>query len=179
MFLLDSFFCASYIASKLVSQLIFLNLAVANFITRNRTVIFYGICLAILLALLNWLKLRFIIIDHAFEIYIGAIALLFTAVGIWFGLKYTKPKTVIVNQILPDKNHFVFDEAKVAELSITKRELEVLQLMAEGLSNKEIADRLFLSLSTVKSHSNNLFDKLGVQRRTQAVDQGRKLQIIR
>lgn len=150
-----------------------------NFFIRNRTIILYGICLAVLLGLLNWLKLRFVIIDHAFEIYIGAIALLFTAVGIWFGLKFTRPRTVIVNHTLPDKNQFVFDEAKVAELSITKRELEVLQLMAEGLSNQEIADRLFLSLSTVKSHSNNLFDKLGVQRRTQAVDRGRKLQIIR
>jgi DNA-binding NarL/FixJ family response regulator len=150
-----------------------------NFFYRNRTVILYGICLALLLALLNWLKLRFIIIDHAFEVYIGAIALLFTGLGIWFGLKVTKPKTVIIKQIVPDKNDFVFNEAKLAELTITKRELEVLQLMAEGLSNKEIADRLFLSLSTVKSHSNNLFDKLGVQRRTQAIDQGRKLQIIR
>jgi DNA-binding NarL/FixJ family response regulator len=150
-----------------------------NFFYRNRTVILYGICLALLLALLNWLKLRFIIIDHAFEVYIGAIALLFTGLGIWFGLKVTKPKTVIIKQIVPDKNDFVFNAAKQAELTITKRELEVLQLMAEGLSNKEIADRLFLSLSTVKSHSNNLFDKLGVQRRTQAIDQGRKLQIIR
>jgi NarL family two-component system response regulator LiaR len=149
-----------------------------NFLYRNRTVILYGICLALLLALLNWLKLRFIIIDHLFEIYIGVIALIFTGVGIWFGLKVIKPKTVIVNQIIPDKKDFILNEAKLTELTITKRELEVLQLMAEGLSNKEIADRLFLSLSTVKSHSNNLFDKLGVQRRTQAIDQGRKLQII-
>ena len=150
-----------------------------NFITRNRTLIVYGICLALMLAVLNWLKLRFVIINHAFEIYSGAIALVFTVVGIWFGLKFTKPKTVVVNQVVPDKTEFVMNQAKLNELAITKRELEVLQLMAEGLSNQEIANRLFLSLSTVKSHSNNLFDKLGVQRRTQAVDQGRKLQIIR
>jgi two-component system, NarL family, response regulator LiaR len=149
-----------------------------NFLYRNRTIILYSISLALLLVLLNWLKLRFIIIDHAFELYVGAIALLFTGLGIWFGLKVTKPKTIVVNQIIPDKKDFVLNEAKIAELMITKRELEVLQLMADGLSNKEIADRLFLSLSTVKSHSNNLFDKLGVQRRTQAVDVGRRLQII-
>lgn len=150
----------------------------ANFLHRNRTVILYGICLALLLVLLNWLKLRFIIIDHAFEVFIGAVSLVFTGLGVWFGLKVSKPNTVVVNQIIPDKKNFVLNEAKLAELTITKRELEVLQLMAEGLSNKEIADRLYLSLSTVKSHSNNLFDKLGVQRRTQAVDLGRRLQII-
>lgn len=149
-----------------------------NFLNRNRTVILYGTCLALLLVLLNWLKLRFVIIDHAFEIYVGAIAVLFTGLGIWLGLKVTKPKTVVINQVIPDKKDFVLNEAKLVELNISKRELEVLQLMAQGLSNKEIADRLFLSLSTVKSHSNNLFDKLGVQRRTQAIDLGRRLQLI-
>lgn len=155
-----------------------MKLVSTNFLNRNRTVILYGTCLALLLVLLNWLKLRFVIIDHAFEIYVGAIAVLFTGLGIWLGLKVTKPKTVVINQVIPDKKDFVLNEAKLVELNISKRELEVLQLMAQGLSNKEIADRLFLSLSTVKSHSNNLFDKLGVQRRTQAIDLGRRLQLI-
>ncbi|HEY0741927.1 MAG TPA: LuxR C-terminal-related transcriptional regulator [Chryseosolibacter sp.] len=149
-----------------------------KFINTHRSIIFYSVCLAAMLVLLNWLKLRFIIIDHAFELYIGAIALLFTVVGIWVGLKVTSPKTVVVNQVVIDNKPFALNEAAITERNISRRELEVLQLMAEGLSNQEIADRLFLSLSTVKSHSNNLFDKLGVQRRTQAVDMGRKLAII-
>lgn len=149
-----------------------------KFINTHRSIILYSVCLAALLVLLNWLKLRFLVIDHAFELYIGAIALLFTVVGIWVGLKVTSPKTVVVNQVTIENKPFEINQAAVADRNISKRELEVLQLMAEGLSNQEIADRLFLSLSTVKSHSNNLFDKLGVQRRTQAVDMGRKLAIL-
>ena len=149
-----------------------------KFINTHRSIILYSVCLAALLVLLNWLKLRFLVIDHAFELYIGAIALLFTVVGIWVGLKVTSPKTVVVNQVTIENKPFEINQAAVSDRNISKRELEVLQLMAEGLSNQEIADRLFLSLSTVKSHSNNLFDKLGVQRRTQAVDMGRKLAIL-
>jgi two-component system, NarL family, response regulator LiaR len=152
---------------------------IIDFFRKHRTIIFYGVILTIVLALLNWLKLRFIVIDHAFEILVGAIALLFSALGVWIGLKVTKQKTVVVNQVVvEEKKPFKFNDSAMVQRAITKRELEVLQLMAQGLSNKEIADRLFLSLSTVKSHSNNLFDKLGVQRRTQAIDQGRKLELI-
>lgn len=151
---------------------------ITNFIKHNRSILFYSVCLAAILVLLNWLKLRFVIIDHAFEIYVGAVAVLFTAVGIWLGLKLTRPKQVVITRVAEKKKPFRLNESALEERNITKRELEVLQLIAQGLSNQEIADRLFLSLSTVKSHSNNLFDKLGVQRRTQAVDQGRKLELI-
>jgi DNA-binding CsgD family transcriptional regulator len=151
-----------------------------NFLQRNRSVIFYSIALAVLLFILNWLKLRLVIIDHAFEIYIGAIALLFTTLGLWLGLKLTRPKTLIVKQeVVVNKTiGFTLDEQKLTALTISKRELEVLQAMAEGLSNQEIADKLFISLSTVKSHSNNLFEKLEVKRRTQAIEQARKLNLI-
>jgi len=137
--------------------------------------------MAALLFLLKWLELRFIIFDHAFEIYIGAIALIFTSLGIWLALKLSKPKvqTVIIEkEVLVTRNHFTLNETEVANHNLSKRELEVLQLMAEGLSNDEIAQRLFLSLSTIKTHSRNLFEKLGVSRRTQAIDKAKKLSII-
>lgn len=152
-----------------------------NFILRNKHILLYGIAMALLLFLLKWLELRFIIFDHAFEIYIGAIAFVFTSLGIWLALKLAKPKvrTVIVEkEIFVNKNHFTINENEVTKLNLSKRELEVLQLMAEGLSNDEIAQRLFVSLSTIKTHSRNLFDKLGVARRTQAVDKAKKLSII-
>ncbi len=152
-----------------------------NFLLRNRHVILYGISMALLLFLLKWLEFRFIIFDHAFEIYIGVIAFVFTGLGIWVALKLAKPKVqtmIIEKEVFVNRNHFTLNEIEVINLNLSKRELEVLQLMAEGLSNDEIAQRLFVSLSTIKTHSRNLFDKLGVSRRTQAIDKAKKLSII-
>jgi two-component system, NarL family, response regulator LiaR len=152
-----------------------------NFLQRNKHTILYGFCLALLLALLKWLELRLVIINHAFEIYIGAIALIFTGLGIWVALKLAKPKiqTILVEKpVYIEKENFRINDQELARINISKRELEVLQLMAEGLSNHEIADRLHVSLSTIKSHSHNIFEKMEVDRRTQAIDKARKLQII-
>jgi two-component system, NarL family, response regulator LiaR len=153
-----------------------------NFFSKNKLVLLYGASLALLLFLLRWLQLRFIVIDHAFEIYIGAIAVIFTALGIWLALKLTKPKvkTVIVEKEVFVNNGagFTANEREIEKLGISKRELEVLQLMARGLSNQEIAAQLFVSLPTVKTHSSKLFEKLDVKRRTQAVEKGRQLGII-
>jgi NarL family two-component system response regulator LiaR len=140
--------------------------------------IFYGICMATLLFLLKWLELRFVIIDHAFEVYVGAIAVIFTGLGIWLATKIVKPKVTIVEKEIYAKPPFSVNKKELELLNLSKRELEVLQLMAEGLSNKEIADRLFVSLSTIKTHSNNLFDKMSVERRTQAIDKAKRLGII-
>ena len=134
-----------------------------------------------LVFLLKWLELRLIIFDHAFEIYVGAIAAVFTGLGIWLALRLSKPKveTIIVEkEVYVRSDSFLLNEQALNSLNLSKRELEVLQLMAEGLSNHEIAERLYVSLSTVKTHSRNLFDKLGVARRTQAIDRAKKLFII-
>lgn len=156
--------------------------AVKRLFQRHRETILYGIGLAFLLLLLRFLELRFVLIDHSLEIYIGAIALVFTALGIWLARKLSRPKveTVVVEREVPviRNETFVRDNAKVEQLGLSKRELEILGLMAEGLSNDEIADRLSVSLSTVKSHNQNLFDKLEVKRRTQAVDMARRLSLI-
>lgn len=153
-----------------------------NFLLRNKATIVYSISLAFLLFLLKWLELRFIIFDHSFEIYIGFIALIFTALGIWLALKLSKPKieTVVVEkEVYVSRNeNFVLDTSLVSQLELSKRELEILGLLAQGHSNQEIAEKLFVSLSTVKTHIQNLFEKLDVKRRLQAVEKAKRLNLI-
>ena len=148
----------------------------------KNSILVYSISLALLLFLLKWLELRFIIFDHAFEIYIGAIAIIFTALGIWLALKLTRPKieTVIVEKEVYINNNkdFILNEQVLNKLGLSKRELEVLQLMSEGFSNQEIAARLFVSLNTIKTHSSKLFEKMDVKRRTQAVEKAKRLSLI-
>ena len=144
-----------------------------------KQVFLYGLSLALLLFLLKWLELNFIIIHYSFEIYAGAIAVVFTAMGIWLALKLSRPKlqTVVIETIVP-KDVFSLNERMLRELRISIRELEILTLMAQGLSNQQIADRLFVSLNTIKTHAANLFLKMEVERRTQAVEKGRRLCLI-
>lgn len=147
----------------------------SNFLRKNKDIILYGISLSILLFLLKWLELRFLIINHTFEIYIGIIALVFTALGIWLANKLTKPKTITH---FVENQGFIFNEKECQKHEISKREIEVLALMSEGLSNQEIAEKLFVSLNTIKTHSSNIFDKLDVKRRTQAVEKAKRLSLI-
>jgi NarL family two-component system response regulator LiaR len=151
-----------------------------RFFTRHRHVILYGAALALLLFLLKWLEWRFLVADHAIELYSGAIAIVFTGLGIWLAIKLARPKlrTVIIEKEVYVKETATINEKEQARLGISTRELEVLQLMSEGLSNQEIAARLFVSLNTIKTHSANIFEKLDVRRRTQAVDKAKKLNII-
>ena len=157
-------------------------ITIRQFFIKHKTILAYGISLALLLILLKWLELRFIIFDHALEIYVGAIAVIFTALGIWLALKLTKPKierVVVEKEIYIEKGkEFVFNEAEFTRLGLSKRELEVLQLMADGLSNAEIAARLFVSLNTIKTHVSNLFFKLDASRRTQAIEKAKTLSLI-
>ena len=153
---------------------------------RNKATILYSISLAFLLFLLKWLELRFIIFHHSFEIYIGFIAVIFTALGIWLALKLSKPKIetvvvekeVYVNRNDPDSYRDVLNTSLIAQLELSKRELEILCLLAQGHSNQEIASKLFISLSTVKTHIQNIFEKLEVKRRTQAVEKATRLSLI-
>jgi NarL family two-component system response regulator LiaR len=158
-----------------------------NFLQKHKATLIYGISLACLLFVLKWLEFRYIIFNHSFEIYIGFIALIFTSLGIWLALKLSKPKpnnyrieTVIVEKevYITKNNDFVLNTALIAELELSKRELEVLDLMAQGYSNEEIASKIFVSLSTVKTHNQNLFVKLDVKRRTQAIEKAKRLNLI-
>jgi DNA-binding CsgD family transcriptional regulator len=153
-----------------------------NFLLKYKATIVYSISLALLLFLLKWLELRFIIYDHSFEIYIGLIAVIFTALGIWLALKLSKPKieTVVVEKevYVNSNDDFVPDTSLISQLELTKRELEILSLLAQGHSNQEIAATIFVSLSTVKTHLQNLFEKLEVKRRTQAIEKAKRLHLI-
>jgi DNA-binding CsgD family transcriptional regulator len=153
-----------------------------NFLGKYKTTIIYSISLAFLLFLLKWLELRFIIIDHSFEIYIGFIAVIFTALGIWLALKLSKPKieTLLVEkEVYVTRNeNFILNTSLISKLELTKRELEILNLMSQGHSNEEIAEKIFVSVSTVKTHNQNLFVKLDVKRRIQAVEKARRLSLI-
>ncbi|MDP1803126.1 MAG: LuxR C-terminal-related transcriptional regulator [Bacteroidota bacterium] len=154
------------------------------FLGKNKLIIIYGASLALLLLILKWLEYRFVVVSHSFEIYIGGIALIFMGLGIWLALKLAKPKveTVIVEVekevFITSNPDFVFNETELEKLGISKRELEVLQLMSAGLSNNEIAEKLFVSLNTVKTHSSKLFEKLDVKRRTQAIEKAKRLNLI-
>ena len=155
---------------------------IKSFLKFHKSAIVYSICLAMLLFLLKWLELRFIVFNHALEIYIGFIAFMFTALGIWLALKLSKPKierVVVEKEVYINRNeNFILNKSLVAKLELSTRELEVLGLMAEGNSNQEIANLLFDSLSTVKTHNQNLFEKLDVKRRTQAVQKGKRLNLV-
>jgi NarL family two-component system response regulator LiaR len=160
----------------------------SNFLRKHKATIIYSISLAFLLFFLKWLELRYIIFDHSFEIYIGFIAVIFTALGIWLALKLSKPKveTIVVEKLVVTEvevyvtrnDNFVPDMPLISQLRLSKRELEILGLLAQGHSNQEIAGKLFVSLSTVKTHLQNLFEKLDVKRRTQAIEKARRLNLI-
>jgi len=153
-----------------------------SFFVRNKQIIIYGVLLAILVLLLKWLEMRYILVDQQLETYGGFVAVIFTALGIWLALKLRKPKveTVVIEKevYIENRDGFILNEKEVKRLNLSKRELEVLQLMAEGLSNQEIAEKLFVSLNTIKTHSAQIFEKMEVKRRTQAVDMGKKLNLI-
>ncbi len=153
-----------------------------NFLGKHKATIIYSISLAFLLFLLKWLELRFIIFDYSFEIYIGLIAVIFTALGIWLALKLSKPKIetlVVEKEVYVTRNeNFVLNTSLISQLELSKRELEILNLMAQGHSNKEIAAKIFVSVSTIKTHNQHLFVKLDVKRRTQAVEKAKRLNLI-
>jgi|SRR5688572_3260659 len=138
-----------------------------------RTVLLYGLSLAAMIALLKFLEYRLLVRDLSLEFYMGILAVGFAVLGVWMGMRLTRRREVLI----PVSN-FVFDPSRLEKLNISKREYEVLELMAKGLSNQEIADKLFVSLNTVKTHSQSLFVKLDVKRRTQAVQRAKELMLI-
>ncbi len=140
----------------------------------KKTIFLYGTLLALLVWALKWMEYRYILRDLSLQFYLGLVALLFSGLGIWIGLNFLKPKTGAAEQKTTTAPTPAVPEALLRELGISPREYEVLQLMAAGLSNQEIADRLFISLNTVKTHTSNLYLKLDVQRRTQAIQKAKE-----
>lgn len=138
--------------------------------------------MAMLVFILKWLQWKYLVADNSIEIYIGLVALIFTVLGVWVANQLAKPKvkTIIIEKeihILPTKNSTV-NEVELNKLNLTAREYEVLQLLVKGSSNAEIADKLFLSLSTIKTHVSNLFVKMDVKSRTQAIEKANRLGLV-
>lgn len=144
----------------------------------KKHILIYGLCGGALIALLRLVEYRFLVVQHSLEIYGGLIALLFAGLGVWVGLKLTRRTETIVIREVPAAASFTLNESRLRELGITRRELEILELIAGGLSNREIAEKLFVSENTVKTHSSRLFDKLSARRRTQAVQLGKEFGLI-
>lgn len=144
----------------------------------KKTVLLYGLVAGLLIALVRVIEYRYLVLTHSFEIYGGILAVLFSALGIWLGLKLTKTKEVVREVPVLVTGPFTRNETRVAELGITPRELEILEAIAAGRSNREIAEGLFVSENTVKTHTANLFEKLQARRRTQAVQLAKEAGLI-
>lgn len=148
----------------------------------RKSVLLYGLLGGVLIAVLKLVEYRWLVVEHSLENYGGLVAAVFASLGIWLGqslTRRTKTETVVVREIVVEAPaEFVRDQGNVESLGITPRELEILELIAAGLSNKEIAARVYVSENTVKTHSSRVFDKLGACRRTQAVQRGRELRLI-
>lgn len=150
-----------------------------------RRVILYSLAGGVLLAVLKLIEYKHFVHAYPTEIYGGLVAVIFSALGVYFGLRWSRAREVVVTREasvperqLPEGGPFAVDAQKLKELAITPREHEILRLIAEGLSNREIAERLFVSENTVKTHSSRVFEKLGVNRRVQAVLKGQELGLI-
>ena len=146
----------------------------------RKHILLYGMIGGVLIAGLKFIEYRWLVVEHSIEIYGALVAVVFAAFGIWLGLRLTRHTRIVeVREVMIETPaDFVRDQEKLASLGITPRELEVLQLIADGLSNKEIAARVFVSENTIKTHSSRVFDKLGAQRRTQAVQIARAFRLI-
>jgi NarL family two-component system response regulator LiaR len=145
-----------------------------------KQVALYGAIGGVLIALLKLIEYKHFVREYPSEMYGGLLALIFTAIGIYLGLKWTRTKQVVVVKEVPVRagGPFVLNETNLRDVGLTQREHEILGLIAQGLSNREIADQLFVSENTVKTHSSRLFEKMQVSRRVQAVQRGKELDLI-
>jgi len=153
-----------------------------RFNKKYREILIYSVSMAVLLLLLQWFEVHFIVYNSRLDLFVGAIAILFTVLGIWLALKLVKPKVktqIIEKEVYIESNpQTEIDQNQIEKLGISNRELEVLDLMAKGLTNEQIGDKLFISLNTVKTHTSNIFLKLDVKRRTQAIEKAKRINII-
>jgi two-component system, NarL family, response regulator LiaR len=142
----------------------------------SRHIVLYSTAMAVLVFALKWLQWKYLVTDNSYDIYIGMIALFFTFFGVW---AQPKVKTIVVEKevYLPHPETFSVNEGALKKLNLTNREYEVLKLLAQGRSNTEIAESLFLSLSTIKTHVSNLFVKMDVKSRAQAIEKAKRLKI--
>ncbi len=154
----------------------------------RKQVLIFGLVGGVLVTLLQWTEFHFVILEHSIAIYSVLIAILFAGAGIWLGTRLLAPRERIVNRIVEvnvpvpapaaTDSQLTSDNAARERVGITRRELEILKLVARGLSNREIGETLFVSENTVKTHCSRAFDKLGARRRTEAVQRGKELGLL-
>jgi DNA-binding CsgD family transcriptional regulator len=158
----------------------------------KRHVLIFGLVGGLLIVTLQYTQYRFVVIEHSVELYGALVAALFAAFGIWLGLRITRRREIVRETIVVKEvpvasgvsreagtgEPFAPNAASQQSLGITARELEILTLVARGLSNREIAAQLFVSENTVKTHCARVFDKVGAARRTQAVQRGKELGLL-
>lgn len=153
-----------------------------NIFFNNREIIIYGLMASVLVLILKWLQWKFLIVGNSLEIYIGLISVFFTVFGVWLATRWVKSnvqKVVVEKEIyVPRPEEFAINETQLEKFKLSDREYEVLQLLAKGYSNAEIADELFLSISTIKTHVSSLLEKMDVKSRTHAVTKAQKLRIV-
>jgi DNA-binding CsgD family transcriptional regulator len=135
----------------------------------KKTIVVYSLAIAAAAFLLQWLEYQYVVRVFPTEVYVVVIAVLFTVLGVWVGNRLTGSAP---------KSEFERNRQAIDYLGVSDREVEVLELLAEGHSNQEIADSLFVSPNTVKTHLANLYGKLEVSRRTQAVQKAKQLRLI-
>jgi DNA-binding CsgD family transcriptional regulator len=153
-----------------------------NLLKDFRHIFLYGLILSVLVFVLKWMQWKFLIVDHSTDIYVGLIAVFFTGLGVWIATQLTKTKvrTVIIEKEVykTRPGEFTINETELQKLKLSSREYEILQLLSKGYSNSQIAEVLFLSVSTIKTHTSNLYFKLEVKNRMQAVERAKQLGII-
>lgn len=136
----------------------------------NKTIIVYGLTLGLVLIILKTIEYKWLVRDIGQQLYVFIIALFFMVLGIWLSFK-----------LFPDKRLNEKPEVNVKaikQLGLSSRELEILAKLEQGLTNQQIADSLFVSVNTVKTHLKNGFVKLEVSNRTEAVNKLKSLNII-
>jgi DNA-binding CsgD family transcriptional regulator len=143
----------------------------------TKKIIIYSVVLAAVAVCLNVLEYRLVIFDDALELYGGLVALTFLIVGIYTAKKFILPKEVVIEKHIHARQ-FTLNQKQLELSGLSEREYEILELMAKGLSNQEIAEKTFVSVNTVKTHVSNVLLKLDAKRRTEAVTKARDLSLI-
>ena len=145
----------------------------------RRIILLYGLLGGVLVVALRLVEYRFLVVEHSLEIYGGLVAALFAALGIWLGLRLTRRSEGREARDVPvAPSTFAVNRERLEALGITPREHEILTLIAAGLSTREIAEKLFVSENTVKTHAGRLLQKLNARRRTQAVQVAKESGLI-